>query len=184
MVKYISYIFWGLLVVILDFKINQLDILPDFVGYILVSIGAGGLAVKSERFSTAQKSCWALIILALLELFVRGDWATILGMIHLAVHCIMIWFLLGGFMVLARLYERPDLAEKASHRRTIYIALMCVATVISLLAPGNLDADGIAIVVIAVVLTGLVLVVMILHLIHQVRFVIRHNSNATMGPTT
>ena len=102
----------------------------------------------------------------------------------MAVHCIMIGFLLGGFMVLARLYERPDLAEKASHRRTIYIALMCVATVISLLAPGNLDADGIAIVVIAVVLTGLVLVVMILHLIHQVRFVIRHNSNATMGPTT
>ena len=184
MVKHISYIFWGLLVVILDFKINQIDILPDFVGYIFVSIGAGGLVGASKQFSPAQKSCWALLILALLELFVRGDWATILGMIHLAVHCIMIWFLLGGFMDLANLYGRPDLAEKASHRRTVYIALMCVATVISLLAPGNLDADGIVIVVIAVVVTGLVLVVMILHLIHQVRFVIRQNSNEAMGPTT
>ena len=82
MVKHISYIFWGLLVVILDFKINQIDILPDFVGYIFVSIGAGGLVGASKQFSPAQKSCWALLILALLELFVRGNWATILGMIH------------------------------------------------------------------------------------------------------
>jgi hypothetical protein len=51
MIKYINYIFWGLFFVILDLNINRFDILPDFIGYILAAIGAGGLINSSNQFS-------------------------------------------------------------------------------------------------------------------------------------
>jgi hypothetical protein len=35
-----GYIFWGLILVILDFKINGFDLLPDVIGYVLVGIGS------------------------------------------------------------------------------------------------------------------------------------------------
>lgn len=35
----INKLFWGLLLVLLDVKINQLDILPDIIGYLIVVSG-------------------------------------------------------------------------------------------------------------------------------------------------
>ncbi len=166
----ISFIFWGLLLVILDFNVNQFDLLPDFIGYILVAVGAGGLISISGQFTTARNSCWALVALSIIGMVVRGPLGLFLGIIHLIVNCIMMWFLLGGFMDLSISYKRPDLAVKASNRRTIYVVLMCIATLISFLAQGSRDMA--ALLVVAVVVAMLVLVIMILHLIHQIKTVI------------
>ena len=180
MTTYISYIFWGLLIVILDFTINQFDLLPDFIGYILVSIGSNGLIVASGRFTIARNSCWALVALSLIELIVERELGVILGIIHMIVNCTMMWFLLGGFMDIAISYNRQDLAEKASTRRTVYVILMCVASLLGFIAHETRDAA--VLIVIVIVVAMLILVVMILHLIYQVKSITINNSKNNSHP--
>lgn len=167
MTAYISYIFWGLLLVILDFNINQFDILPDFIGYILAAVGTGGLISSSKQFATARNSCWVLVVLSIIDMLIRGELGLFLGIILLILNCIMMWFLLGGFMDISISYKRPDLAVKASNRRTIYIVLMGIATLASFLAQANRDIA--ALVIVPVVVAMLVLVIMILQLIHPIK---------------
>jgi hypothetical protein len=174
MIKHIGYIFWGLLLVILDFKLNQFDVLPDFIGYILVSLGCGGLVAASGKFAIARNSCWALLVLSLVEFIVTGDLRAILGIVQLVLNCTMMWFLLGGFMDLSLSMGRPDLAEKAGNRRMVYVALTCVASILGFVAQQTRHISTLAIIVIVVAM--LVLTAMILHLIHQIKSVLA-NSN-------
>src|SRR5215468_10329476 len=66
MFKRFGQIFWGLLLVILDFNIDHVDILPDFIGYILMAVGCGGLVTVSRRFARARVLCWILAVLAVI----------------------------------------------------------------------------------------------------------------------
>ena len=181
MIKQIGYIFWGLLLVILDFKLNQFDILPDFIGYILVAVGSGGLMAASSQFAIARNSCWALVALSLVGLVLRGDLGAILGVIQLAANCTMMWFLLGGFMDLSLSIGRSDLADKASNRRVVYVALTCGASVLGFVAQQTRDISPVLLIVIVVAM--LVLLVLILHLIHQVKSALIDNSNIGIQST-
>ena len=49
-----SYIFFGWLLVFLNFTINGFDILPDFIGYLLIFAGVNKLVEKSPYFSEAR----------------------------------------------------------------------------------------------------------------------------------
>ena len=49
-----SYIFFGWLLVFLNFTINGFDILPDFIGYLLIFAGVNKLAEKSPYFGEAR----------------------------------------------------------------------------------------------------------------------------------
>lgn len=162
MTKKFGRIFWGLLFVILDISINQFDLLPDFIGYILVAVGARGLVATSSRFGTASTLSWILTLLSLMGFFTSGDVATLLGIVNLIVDCAMMWTLLGGVIEFTASNDRLDLAERASHRRIAYVVLLCTVTFIGFLGRGA------PVVIMAVTLV--VLVIMILHLIHRVRY--------------
>ena len=148
-------VFWGLLLVILDLSVNGLDLLPDVIGYVLVAVGLGGLTSLSEQFATAQTYARVLVPFALLTWLPLGELGWVLRLVHLGLHCAMMWFLLGGIMDYATARNRPDLAEHASTRRLAYILLTCLVTFV-----------GSA----AIILVCLVaLLIMILHLIHRVK---------------
>jgi predicted MFS family arabinose efflux permease len=160
-------IFWGLLLVILDLRFNSFDVLPDFIGYILVAVGCGGLVVLSRRFSTAQTLSWILAVVCLVGFFIPNDFAALYHFVHIAVDCGMIWFLLGGVMEFASARERPDLSLRASNRRVAYVALMCAATVIGFVARGSRDVATVMGVIFIICIIPLL--VLILHLIHRVK---------------
>ena len=160
-------IFWGLLLVILDFRVNDLDLLPDFLGYIIVAVGAAGLIEASARFRPARNLGWVLAFLSLAGLFFVRDASVVLGLITTALDCALVWCLLGGVMDISSAKGRPDLAEQASKRRVAYLALTCVMTLIGLTAGGERNAAELPIVL--GIVTMLVLVVMILRLISRVR---------------
>jgi len=160
-------VFWGLLLVILDFKINRIDILPDFLGYILVAIGCSGLASISRHFSTASTLSWILVAFAFVGYALRGSASTVFGILNLAVDCAMMWFLLGGVMELAVARQRTDLSERASNRRIAYVVVMCLATLAGLVAQGSRDAAVVMVVVLVICI--LPLLFLILHLIHRAK---------------
>ena len=55
-----TYIFFGYLLVFLNIRINGFDIMPDFIGYLLIFAGANKLRERSSYFSKAR--FWALFM--------------------------------------------------------------------------------------------------------------------------
>jgi hypothetical protein len=174
MAVYLGYLFWGLLLVLVDFEVNHFDLFPDFVGYLLVVVGCRGLVSASPQFGTAATFSGLLVGLSLLNLAIRGTALTVLSLAGIALNCSMIWFLLGGIMSLADSYRRPDLAVLAENRRMAYVALMGVVGLILLLAQVS-SALGFLLTVVTFVVM-LVLVVLILHLIWQMKETVRNGN--------
>lgn len=166
MKSHFSQLFWGLLLVLLDFSINGFDILPDGLGYLIVAAGCSGLSTLSPRFSTARILCFVLAILWLVGFAIHRDIATVYGLARTLVNCAFIWQLLGGIAEFAIDRGRRDLAERAHTRRVAYIAIMIATTLLTLIMRGSRDAGPL---VIALVISILILMTMILHLIHRVK---------------
>ena len=164
---HLGQIFWGLLLVILSFKINQLDLLPDFIGYILIAVGAGGLVAASGQFIIARYLSWTLVPLSLISLVAGGDLGLPLYFINAMLNTGMIWFLLGGIGDLAMSFDRPDLADQAAKRRIIYVSFMGLSMLLVLLARADSSQAALAVVLFVVIM--LAIVVLILQLIWQVR---------------
>lgn len=158
-------IFWGLILVILDLNINNFDMLPDFVGYILVAVGASGLKAISLKFAIAGTLSWVLMCLSLLGLFVSGDHSVALTVIDLAIDCVMIWNLLGGVIAFSEKHNRTDLARRASKRRLAYVVLMVLITIIDYAAADT----GSAVVAVLLLITLLIVLIMIIHLLRRVK---------------
>lgn len=161
-----SLIFWGLLLVLLDFSVNGIDVLPDGIGYILAAAGCAGLARLSQRFKTAIVLCFVLAALWLFGFGVRGEIVAAYGLITTVVNCAMIWQLLGGISEFARRQELSDMAQRAENRRITYVAIMMGSLLLSYALSGSRNAAPLAFVIVAAML---VLMVMILHLIHRVK---------------
>jgi hypothetical protein len=167
MFTYFGSIFWGLLLVFLDFSINGFDLLPDVLGYGLVAGGAGGLAKHYDSFRTATSLSWLLAVGSVVVFFISDPaGARFFGLLMTGFHCALIWTLLGGVIVLATDQSRPDLAERAASRRVAYVVLT-VATLLLGWLPGGVLLAPLAIVLLVAVF---VVIVMILHLIHRVRY--------------
>lgn len=62
-------LYWGFLFVMIDFKIQGFDILPDIVGYILFAIGFSILAERSTYFKKSSKYNVPMIILSILSIY-------------------------------------------------------------------------------------------------------------------
>ncbi len=166
MSTHFSQLFWGLLLVILHFKINGFDLLVDGIGYLIVASGCGGLIELSPRFALARTLSFVLAVLWLIGLAIAGDAAIAYGFLVLILSCTFIWQLLGGIAEFAQSRHRLDLADRAHNRRLAYVIVMIAAQLLGIAAQGSRDAAPLAIVLVVAVLT---LVVMILHLIHRVK---------------
>ena len=164
--KYFSLIFWGLLIVIIDISINNLDLLVDGVGYLMVAGGCRGLIPLSARFATARTLCFVLAIMWLVRFVVVAEFATILGIATMIVDCAMIWNLLGGIAEFASDRKRPDLAQRAFNRRIAYLVFMIATTLFVWLVSDSVDAGFAAV---AIIIAMVVILTMILHLIHRVK---------------
>ena len=64
-------IFYGLILAFIDLNINGLDIIPDWVGYLLMYRGLGQLAAGSGHFTAARPWCLGLAAVNLLLVFTR-----------------------------------------------------------------------------------------------------------------
>ena len=162
-----GYIFWGLILVVLDFRINGFDLIPDFVGYALVGVGAAGLSQLSAQFITAGALSSLLAVCDIVGMVTPTE-SAFFGILVTIINCAMIWNLLGGVIVHATDRGRPDLAERAANRRIWYVGIMAVATALGL--SGKVLGSAVAIVVVPLVVAGIVVMIMILHLIHRVRY--------------
>jgi hypothetical protein len=160
-----GYVFWGLVVTVLDFKINQFDLLPDFIGYALVAYGAVGLSKFSSEFLTASGLSVMLAVCDVITLVLPtdADWFSIVVTLLSA---LMMWTLLGGVRSIALAHERADLASRAEKLRLWYVGLLFLSMGLTLVARETRGGEMFFIIV-ALVVTALVVMILILHLIYR-----------------
>lgn len=74
MEKYYKRIFWGYLLVILDFNLSMnginIDILPDFIGYIMIGKGLYDLSRIEGTFKKGVNASYILAVVEILKIFV------------------------------------------------------------------------------------------------------------------
>lgn len=73
------YIFWGLILVFIDINI-YINILPDFIGYLLIALGSFHLVQHSSIFHKAKILAYILTVLSLPQIidittYQEGDWS-------------------------------------------------------------------------------------------------------------
>lgn len=142
----LSSIFWGLIIVFLNFDINGVSLLPNFVGFLLVLSGLREVAKQDERVNTLVPWTYGLIVLSAIawfSSFIRVDTEPAMqqhaGFITIDLPVIDLFFITDGveqvltlvFVTLLmnyyiQLVQRSSEAQWAStfiRRRNFYVAV-------------------------------------------------------------
>lgn len=167
--------FWGVLLVAVDFKFKQFDFVPDFVGalgYALVAIGTGGLATMSANFFAACTIGWLLVLASIGDAYLAGDAAKSFSVVTTVMNCAMMWTTLSGVADIAVGRNRPELARQAPPLRAAYLALLVVAVGLGVFVNSTGNADW--------VLTSVVVVAAAVVFAYILRFLYR--AWAKLGP--
>lgn len=104
-------IFWGLLFLFFNFNINNLDILPNFVGYLLIAYGMSEVK-ESGIFASAQPLAFGAALYAAITwvMDILGSslgWITVLmGMISLVLQLLVTYRIVMGVKELEPIRER------------------------------------------------------------------------------
>ena len=163
----VGQLFWGLVIVAIDFHLGRFDVLPDFAGYVLVSLGAAGLVGWSKHFQSARLLSWILVPVSASLMMFHGGLLKLTWILNVALDGALMWFLLGGVMAFGEGRSRPEWVSRASICRRTYLGLLCAGLVISWIAP--------VVPTVAKVLGSITFVAMlclmaaILYLLHQVK---------------
>lgn len=62
-------VFWGYLFLVIGFRIQGIDILPNFIGYIIIIFGIKNLLEENEHFQKVLNSGYILTILSIFDVY-------------------------------------------------------------------------------------------------------------------
>lgn len=117
--------FWGFLFIMLDFRIQGFDILPDVIGFILFAMGFHVLAEYSEFFVKGKTFNLFAIFISLFTIYERPNQdggvhfnllGMIVGMISLVLLLIVVYNIFMGIKDMASKLHRFDIAEEAEKK--------------------------------------------------------------------
>lgn len=162
-----SLFFWGLLVAILDIHLGDFDVLPDFVGYLLISWAAARISSTSPAFRKAIWPAAALAVLDVFGYFAARDEFRFLGEVGTILDCILIWLLLGAVAIDCAAHGHRDLVASAHSRRRWYVGISLGMYVVLFFTSGSPGLSTVLVVVGAI--TVLVLLVLVLSLLRTAR---------------
>ncbi len=127
-----SKLFWGFLF-FFDFRLQGVDVLPDFIGYLFFYAGLSALATKSLHFVEANKYTIPLVVLSLFDIyqvqqpidsfhFSAFNFAIMLiGLIGLVLDLLVVFHITSGIGELAQKNDDFDLKNKALTRWKYYL---------------------------------------------------------------
>lgn len=133
-------IFWGLLFLFFNFNINNVDILPNFVGYLLIAFGMSEVKESKALASTqplASGAAFYAIATWIMDLLGASlGWiSALLGMISLALQLLVTYRIVMGVKELEPIHE-CDLGSGALNKAWQIMALGSVlGYLLFLLAP-------------------------------------------------
>ncbi|HEX2925116.1 MAG TPA: hypothetical protein VHP38_02480 [Ruminiclostridium sp.] len=136
-------VFWGLILVYFDINLGFFDILPNFIGYYLISSGLGGLAQKNPAYKTGRIPSALMIFVSLMWLLAPKNtyskdispsslWLFAVSGLFAIINLIIQYSVCKGVYAEAEFYENTELMKKAKLR---WQALFCVTAASLVLYP-------------------------------------------------
>jgi len=144
-------LFAGLVIVLLDIRMNTFDILPDAIGFLLVVWALDKLAQHSGHFRKAKGMALVLFACAIISLFqIFGSEITditisqadmgsvIFFFVNSIAHLLMAYFIFEGIQELVVPFN-PALASAAENRKWFYVGFYYLFL---LIFPWGLNLEG------------------------------------------
>lgn len=167
-------IYWGFLFILLSFRIQGIDILPDVVGYILFAIGLRELTSYSDYFRKAGKYNIPMIILSIFSIYqpqsttevinfgIFGVYTIPIAIAGLILNLLIVYNILMGISEMKAHRGRHELANQAMFLWRLYLVYqMAVSFGFILVFIPGLGILGFA----ALFVMGIILVVKIMEFI-------------------
>lgn len=166
--------YWGFLFVMINFRIQGFDVLPDIIGYILFAMGFKILAEQSNFFKKAALFNIPMIILSVFSIYQAPANAGTGTMINfgplgllgiplmiagIVLSLLVVYNLFMGIKEMAELRGEPDIADEAYRRWRQYL-MFTLAVLLGfalIIVPGLAIAYIIFMLIMAIVLTTVIM---------------------------
>ncbi|HEY5586250.1 MAG TPA: hypothetical protein VIK78_17375 [Ruminiclostridium sp.] len=130
-----SKLYWGFLFIMLDFKIQGVDILPDIIGYILFAVGLSMLAGNSMNFKKAGNFNIPMIIISIFSIYEKpaqgggiqfgpfGILGIPITIAILVLSLLVVYYIFMGIKDMAQIQGQSDIYEEADNRWRQFLLL-------------------------------------------------------------
>lgn len=134
-------LFWGFLLIMLGFKIQGFDILPNIVGYLLFASAFSNLNSNSMYFSIAAKYNIPMIILSVFSIYERpvqgsgvqfgllGIFTIPIAIASIVLNLLVVYNLFMGIRDMAKERDQSDLVNDSdkmwNQYKMLQIAILC-----------------------------------------------------------
>ena len=142
--------YWGFLFVMIDFRLQGIDVLPDIIGYLLFAGGFSLLASSSSRFEKAKNLNVFMIVLSIFQIYetpaqgsginfgVLGPFGFLIGIAAAILNLIVIYNLFMGIRDIANLQGKMSIGQEAEKKWSHYLLLQLsvfIAIVLIIIPP-------------------------------------------------
>lgn len=136
-IEKIKYIFWGNIFILFFFTINGFDIIPDFIGYILIMIALVNLDKFSKKFKPAFFINLILCVLSIINITgifnFLNDSLIAFYIYHFACTALLIantYFMYSGFSDISKSNNDLLLAKDINNKMFIFISFRIALQII------------------------------------------------------
>jgi len=140
-------LFWGFLLIMIDIRIQGVDILPDVIGYYFFYSGMMMLSGQSEHFRKGANYSIPMMVLSVLTLYERPVNSTgmlaptfsfsplmfVVSLASLALGLLTAYHLFRGIQDLAAAHRLPGIEAEAGTRWTQYLLINLAIPVVMIL---------------------------------------------------
>jgi hypothetical protein len=129
-------LFWGFLFVMVDFRLQGIDILPDVIGYIPFAVGFNLLGEYSIHFKKAGTYNMIMIIVSIFQIYEQpaqggginiNPFSMLVGSVSLLFGLVVGYYLFVGIKDMAQNQAKMDIYEEAGKKWTQYFVLHLAA---------------------------------------------------------
>ena len=120
--------YWGFFFILISFRIQGFDIIPDIVGFVLLADGLGRLVSESEFFKTAQGYTLPMILLSIFSIYEApaqgsginfgflGPIGILISIASLVVTLLLVYNIFMGIKDMAEQRNKSEIAAESEQR--------------------------------------------------------------------
>ncbi|UNC92017.1 hypothetical protein [Candidatus Contubernalis alkaliaceticus] len=176
--NYYNNLFWGFLLVLINIRFGGFNILPEFIGFIIIYNALNGLAQQHDYFYKARPFAGALILLSLPNLYETPEQnllmypitnqnllMVLIGQAYIIIHILMVYYISRAISELA---EEMALADLYHYNNSVWRFYLALSSAMLAAAPFmyTILAEFKGLLVILIILAFISLI-FLQHLIHR-----------------
>lgn len=171
--------FWGVLFIVLDFNINQFDIIPDIVGALLIVDGLRRLSAFDPHFARARRFAIVLIGTSLLDFIsfpqtiylfntiqiLFHPLTALIGLIEYVCTLLLLWDVSEGMLALANATDNVRIIRRVTQLRKSYVLVGCIILLIGIAALVVSEPQILALIGMLMLLPVLIMIILTIELL-------------------